>query len=333
MVSASSRGGDLFIVDHSISGWTGLRYLEEWCEIAERFDIASGYFEIGWLLELDGKWQKLDNIRILMGDEMTRRTKKALLEAVTAKVTASLDASLEADKGANPFLDGVPAVVKALRSGQIECRVYSKDKFHAKAYITHAKLEVVGARALVGSSNFTRLRGTWQGTLSSLWEDRESGMTPDPKTIFLAVRQTASTVSVRLFTDELRSRSSLAYVRAEDGQAQLDYFYVGEPDVSVEYRSKMHRESTSLDVIGSPPNRLKGRCSTNPTGPDGGPRWAHPRLLNGLTVPCPNRPSRATLPEHTPLRPMRSRAMQPTAQPGRCHSGQPHQHTDEKHRR
>jgi HKD family nuclease len=46
--------------------------------------------------------------------------------------------------------------VDALKSGQIECRVYSKDKFHAKTYITHAKLEVVGARALVGSSNFTR---------------------------------------------------------------------------------------------------------------------------------------------------------------------------------
>jgi hypothetical protein len=53
-VSASAKGGDLFIVDNSISGWTGLRYLAEWCEIAESFDIASGYFEIGSLLELDG---------------------------------------------------------------------------------------------------------------------------------------------------------------------------------------------------------------------------------------------------------------------------------------
>lgn len=61
-MGASSRGGDLFIVDNSISGWTGLRYLEEWCELAESFDIASGYFEIGSLLELDGKWQKLSKM-------------------------------------------------------------------------------------------------------------------------------------------------------------------------------------------------------------------------------------------------------------------------------
>ena len=55
-----SQGGDLFIVDNSISGWTGLRYLKDWAEFATSFDVAPGFFEIGSLLELDGKWQKLD---------------------------------------------------------------------------------------------------------------------------------------------------------------------------------------------------------------------------------------------------------------------------------
>lgn len=155
MTDAAPRGRELFIVDNSVSGWTGLRYLEEWSSIAKAFDIATGYFEIGALLALDGKWQGLDKIRILMGAEMTHRTRKALLEAVRARAIQILDGSIEADKGANPFLHGVPAILGALRSGQIECRVYDKDKFHAKAYITHAKLEVVGAQALVGSSNFT----------------------------------------------------------------------------------------------------------------------------------------------------------------------------------
>ncbi len=156
MTSADSKGRDLFIVDNSVSGWTGLRYLEEWAGIAKAFDIATGYFEIGALLALDGKWQPLDKLRILMGAEMTHRTRKALLEAVRARAVAMLDGSIEADKDANPFLHGVPAILEALRSKQIECRVYDKDKFHAKAYITHAKLEVVGSQALVGSSNFTK---------------------------------------------------------------------------------------------------------------------------------------------------------------------------------
>ena len=150
-----SRGRDLFIVDNSVSGWTGLRYLEEWTSIARAFDIATGHFEIGALLALDGKWQQLEKIRILMGAETTQRTRKAILEAVRKRAIDVLDASIEADKEANPFLDGVPAILDALQSRRIECRVYDRDKFHAKTYITHAKLEVVGSQALVGSSNFS----------------------------------------------------------------------------------------------------------------------------------------------------------------------------------
>lgn len=155
-MSQEGRGRDLFIVDNSVSGWTGLRYLEEWCGIAKTFDIATGFFELGSLLALDGKWQGLEKIRILMGAETTHRTRKALLDAVRSRAVEILDQGIETDKEANPFLHGVPAILEALRSRQIECRIYDKDKFHAKAYITHAKLEVVGAQALVGSSNFTR---------------------------------------------------------------------------------------------------------------------------------------------------------------------------------
>src|ERR1019366_10569684 len=90
-----------------------------------------------------------------MGAEMTHRTRKAFLDAVRSRAVQILDGSIEADKDSNPFLHGVAAILEALRSRQIECRVYDKDKFHAKAYITHAKLEVVGSQALVGSSNFT----------------------------------------------------------------------------------------------------------------------------------------------------------------------------------
>ena len=53
------------------------------------------------------------------------------------------------------FCEAFHAIVEALRNRQIECRVYTKDKFHAKAYITHGRHAVVGSAALVGSSNFT----------------------------------------------------------------------------------------------------------------------------------------------------------------------------------
>ena len=148
-------GGGLFVVDNSDEEWKVVRYLREWAQISTAFDIATGFFEIGALLSLDGEWQKLDKIRILMGAETTKRTRQALLEALRTSVTQQLDQSIEKAKEQNDFLKGVPAVVDALAKRQIECRVYTKEKFHAKAYITHAKLAVVGSAALVGSSNFT----------------------------------------------------------------------------------------------------------------------------------------------------------------------------------
>jgi hypothetical protein len=151
---AKKTGNDLFIVDNSDEDWKVLNYLAEWSDISSRFDIATGYFEIGSLLALDGKWQKLDQIRILMGDEVTKRTQRALVEGI-ARVKSLLDDSMEREKQKNDFLTGVPAIVEAINSGKIKCRIYTKKKFHAKAYITHSKLAVVGSSALVGSSNFT----------------------------------------------------------------------------------------------------------------------------------------------------------------------------------
>jgi len=152
--SKQNSGSDLFIVDNSDSNWKVRDYLSEWADIAKSFDIATGYFEVGALLALDGQWQKLEKLRILMGDEVSRRTKKALLAGIES-VKKTLDQSIEREKDSNEFLNGVPSIVEALRQGQIQCRVYNKDKFHAKAYITHAKHTVVGPSALVGSSNLT----------------------------------------------------------------------------------------------------------------------------------------------------------------------------------
>ena len=153
-IAGVKRSADLFIVDNSDEEWKAARYLRDWCDIARAFDIATGYFEIGALLKLDGQWQKLDQIRILMGDEVSLRTRDAFAKALQG-LAQKLDDSIEDEKEKNDFLGGVPAIVEALQSGKILCKVYKERKFHAKAYITHAKMDVVGPVALVGSSNFT----------------------------------------------------------------------------------------------------------------------------------------------------------------------------------
>lgn len=140
---------DQLIVDNADVDWKALHYVREWCDISSAIDIASGHFEIGAFLALDGAWQKVDKIRLLIGGETSRATADAIAAALDASITVERQAG-------DPFLTGVEAVVDGVRSNKIEIRVYKSKKFHAKAYITHSKLQVVGSAALVGSSNFTR---------------------------------------------------------------------------------------------------------------------------------------------------------------------------------
>lgn len=80
-------GGDLFIVDNSISGWTGLEYLRQRSDLARSFDNTTGFLEIDALLSLDGKWQQLEKIRLLMGDEVSLRTRAVFSEALAKRVS------------------------------------------------------------------------------------------------------------------------------------------------------------------------------------------------------------------------------------------------------
>ena len=70
----------------------------------------------GALLGLEDQWQQVDRIRILMGDEVSLRTRQAFAKGF-AQVRGRLDASLEKEKEKNDFLAGVPAIVEAIRSG------------------------------------------------------------------------------------------------------------------------------------------------------------------------------------------------------------------------
>ena len=89
--------GNVFIVDNADTEWKVQRYLHDWCDLARTFDIAAAYFEIGAILLLDGKWQGLERIRILMGDEVSKRTRQAFEQGLR-DILRKLDDSLEAEK-------------------------------------------------------------------------------------------------------------------------------------------------------------------------------------------------------------------------------------------
>ena len=96
MAPDRTPGSELLIVDNSDKDWKVADYLRDWCELAEATDIATAYFEIGALLKLDGEWQKVDRLRVLMGDEVSKRTRDAFVQGLR-RIEARLDESLEAD--------------------------------------------------------------------------------------------------------------------------------------------------------------------------------------------------------------------------------------------
>ena len=118
----------------------------------QRMDIATGVFEIGSLLLLEGLWQDLNRIRILMGDETTRRTKREIVKALLEVSNESIEREKERDDA----LTGLAAVRQAIASKQIALRTYSKSRFHAKSYLMESKEASPVDFAIVGSSNFTR---------------------------------------------------------------------------------------------------------------------------------------------------------------------------------
>ena len=113
------------IVDNSDEHWKALDYVREWCQISESIDIATGHFELGAFLALDGEWQKVDKIRLLIGGETSRQTADA--------IAATLDRSIEVERtDGDPMLTGAPAVLQAIRAGKIEIRTYREKKPHPK---------------------------------------------------------------------------------------------------------------------------------------------------------------------------------------------------------
>jgi len=71
----SQTGSERFVVDNSDREWKvqNEKYLHDWCQLSrpiDAIDLPIGYFESAGLLALDGEWEKVDAIRILMGDEV-----------------------------------------------------------------------------------------------------------------------------------------------------------------------------------------------------------------------------------------------------------------------
>lgn len=108
------------------------------------------------------------------------------------------------------------------------------------------------------------LRGTWRVELHSDWTDPTTNQIVGPIAAYLVVRQTFSTLSLRMLTPESSSELVAAEIsKAVDGTYRLAAVYRNEPKLSIRDRSPIHYGAIVLDVQGDPVTDLVGHYWTD----------------------------------------------------------------------
>lgn len=107
------------------------------------------------------------------------------------------------------------------------------------------------------------LRGTWEADLESFWINPATGTRLPTKTVYVVIRQTSSSISVTLISNESRSKSSTARLVVEDGSFTLHYLYTNEPSQVHRDHSPIHHGSGVLAVVGLPAKRITGAYWTD----------------------------------------------------------------------
>lgn len=107
------------------------------------------------------------------------------------------------------------------------------------------------------------LQGTWRGQLASDWKAPD-GSSLAPIDVYLVIRQTLSTISMRLVTPGSTSVLLGGNVTKEvDGVETVTGIYLNTPDILRRDGSPIHHGGVILQVQGQPPARLEGEYWTD----------------------------------------------------------------------
>ena len=106
--------------------------------------------------------------------------------------------------------------------------------------------------------------GTWKVELRSNWKDPETGNTIQSVEGYMVVRQTFSTLSMRLLTAESHSELvGTEIVCSADRQYCVSGVYRNEPRFQVRERSEIHYGAVWLRIITQPTKQLIGHYWTD----------------------------------------------------------------------
>lgn len=110
------------------------------------------------------------------------------------------------------------------------------------------------------------IRGTWQVELHSNWVNPETNQGIPPIQAYAVIRQSLTSLSLRLMTKESRSVLIAHSIepQEDDDLYKLVGIYRNEPKIELQgLRSEMHHGSFALEIHGSPPYELQGHYWTD----------------------------------------------------------------------
>ena len=110
------------------------------------------------------------------------------------------------------------------------------------------------------------LADDWKFVINSLWTDPQTNRRPEPIEAQVTIRQTYTQLHLRLETPESSGDFVVSKIfTKDDGTYQVFGVFQNQPRISVQDRSRPHRGTLLLDVIGEPaaPGELKGQYWTD----------------------------------------------------------------------
>lgn len=108
------------------------------------------------------------------------------------------------------------------------------------------------------------IQRTWKVDIRSNWKDPATGTSIAPIEGYMVIRQTFSTLSLRLLTEESSSELvGTEIVRSADGLYCVSGVYRNEPRFQVRERSPIHHGAVWLRIIDEPLKKVIGHYWTD----------------------------------------------------------------------
>lgn len=106
------------------------------------------------------------------------------------------------------------------------------------------------------------IHGTWKGTILPTPDPRNEGRSEIP--CYVCIRQTLSTLSLTLHTDQSTSRTIASqYEKLADGLRRVSIVFYNEPMLEHREKSRPHWGAMTVELIGDPVSMLKGTYWTD----------------------------------------------------------------------